>query len=112
LPSAHKEWEALSELGELIEPQSKNREDFMKECLDGKLDGVIAAYRTFDSVAVTGRFDEELCKVLPKSWKYLGICGMRRTCFHSDLFTLGRLSALSGTFAASARKADLRWSRS
>ena len=73
--SAHKEWEALSELGELIEPESKNREDFLKECTSGRLDGVVAAYRSFASVSVTGHFDEELCKVLPKSWKYLGICG-------------------------------------
>jgi hypothetical protein len=73
--SAHKEWQALSELGELVEPESKNREEFIKECQDGKLDGVVAAYRTFASVAVTGRFDKELCNVLPKSWKYLGICG-------------------------------------
>lgn len=65
----------MSELGELVEPESKNREGFIKECRDGKLDGVVAAYRTFASVAVTGCFDEELCKVLPKSWRYLGICG-------------------------------------
>jgi hypothetical protein len=84
----------------------------MKECQDGKLDGVIAAYRTFASVAVTGRFDEELCKVLPKSWRYLAICGMWRTCFPSDLFTFGRLPVLSGTFAPSAGNPDLRWSHS
>jgi len=75
LDHAHKEWEALSEFGELVEPVSKNREEFLKECRDGKLDGVVAAFRPFSSVAVTGKFDEELCKVLPKSWRYLGICG-------------------------------------
>ncbi|KAJ9664216.1 glyoxylate reductase [Neophaeococcomyces mojaviensis] len=68
---AHKEWEALSELGDLITPQAKNREEFIKECQDGKLDGVVAAYRTFGSISITGRFDKELCDVLPKSWKYL-----------------------------------------
>lgn len=72
---AQKEWEALSELGELIEPQSKNREDFIKECQEGKLDGVVAAYRTFPSVSVTGRFDADLIKHLPSSWKYLSHCG-------------------------------------
>ena len=72
---ATKEWEALSDVGELIEPQSKNRADFIKECQDGRLDGVVAAYRPFNSVPITGKFDAELCNVLPKSWKYLGICG-------------------------------------
>ncbi|KAL2402496.1 4-methyl-2-oxopentanoate reductase A [Exophiala dermatitidis] len=72
---AHKQWESLSSLGELIEPKSTNRADFIKECQSGKLDGVVAAYRTFASVSITGLFDEELCKALPKSWRYLASCG-------------------------------------
>jgi len=54
-----------------VTPQAKNREDFIKECQDGKLDGVVAAYRTVHSLSITGRFDKELCPVLPKSWLYL-----------------------------------------
>jgi glyoxylate reductase len=73
--SAHKQWQSLSEVGDLIEPKAKSREEFIKECQDGGLDGVVAAYRTFISVSITGFFDEELCNVLPKSWKYLGSCG-------------------------------------
>lgn len=73
--SAHKQWESLSEYGELITPQAKNREEFIKECKGGKLDGVVAAYRTFGSISITGFFDEELCNALPKSWKWLGHCG-------------------------------------
>lgn len=73
--SARKQWESLSELGELITPQSTNRADFIRECQDGKLDGVVAAYRTFNSVSVTGRFDAELCRHLPKSWRFLSHCG-------------------------------------
>lgn len=65
----------MSELGELVEAKAKNREDFIQECKAGELDGVVAAYRTFNSAEVTGLFDEELCSVLPKSWKYLGHCG-------------------------------------
>lgn len=72
---AHKQWQSLSELGELIQPQATNREEFLNECKDGKLDGVVAAFRTFASTSVTGFFDEELCSVLPKSWRYLGSCG-------------------------------------
>lgn len=32
---------------------------------------MVAAYRTFTSAAITGRFDQELVDVLPKSWRYL-----------------------------------------
>lgn len=73
--SAQKEYQQLSELGELITPKATNREEFIRECQDGKLDGVVVAYRTFHSISVTGRFDEELCNVLPKSWKFLCHCG-------------------------------------
>ena len=72
--SAHKQWNSLSDLGELVEPQATNREDFIKECKDGKLDGVVAAYRTFNSVSITGMIDEELVNALPKSMKYLAHC--------------------------------------
>ncbi|KAK4943856.1 glyoxylate reductase [Elasticomyces elasticus] len=72
---AHRQWESLSSLGELIRPQSTNRADFIKECREGKLDGVVAAYRTFPSISITGRIDAEICDALPKSWKYLAHCG-------------------------------------
>lgn len=36
---------------------------------------MVAAYRTFKSISITGRFDDELCKALPKSWKFLSHCG-------------------------------------
>ncbi|KAF7508722.1 hypothetical protein GJ744_008969 [Endocarpon pusillum] len=68
---AHKQWEALSEIGDLIKPQCINRNEFIEECKSGKLDGVVAAYRTLDSVSITGLIDEELVSVLPKNWKYL-----------------------------------------
>lgn len=73
--SAQAEYQTLSEYGDLVTPKATNREEFIKECQDGKLDGVVAAYRTFKSISITGRFDEELCKVLPKSWKFLSHCG-------------------------------------
>jgi hypothetical protein len=73
--SAQKQWGLLSDIGDLIFPQAKNRIDFIQECKDGKLDGVVAAYRTKASASITGVFDEELCSVLPKSWKWLCHCG-------------------------------------
>jgi glyoxylate reductase len=61
----------LSDVGELIKPQSTNRKDFIEECKSGKLDGVVVAYRTFGSISITGLIDEELVNALPKSWRYL-----------------------------------------
>lgn len=69
--SAKKEWESLSSIGDLIEPKAKNREEFIKECQSGAFDEVVAIYRTFVSVAVTGLIDEELVAVLPKNVKFL-----------------------------------------
>lgn len=71
LYSAKKEWEALSSIGDLIEPKSKNREEFIKECQSGAFDNVVAIYRTFASVAITGLIDEELVAALPKGVKFM-----------------------------------------
>lgn len=66
--SAQDTWRSLSSLADLVEPASTNRKDFLQECKDGKLDGVVACYRTFGSVSVTGPWDEELVKALPSSF--------------------------------------------
>ncbi|KAM3071180.1 glyoxylate reductase [Clarireedia jacksonii] len=68
---AKKEWSELSSIGELIEPKARSRQEFIEECKSGAFDKVLAAYRTFASVAITGLFDEELISVLPKSLKYI-----------------------------------------
>lgn len=73
--SAHKTWESLSDLAELITPSATNRADFIQECRSGKFDGVVAAYRTFDSVTITGMIDDELVSALPSSLVYLAHCG-------------------------------------
>jgi len=74
--SAQKSWDALGELGELVKPTATNRADFIQECRDGKYDGVVAAYRTYFSVAITGPVDEELVNALPSSLQYIAHCGM------------------------------------
>jgi hypothetical protein len=70
----------LGELGELIEPQSKSREEFIEECKSGKLDGILVTFRTFDSIDISGLFDEELVQVLPESLKFV--------CHNGKLSTL------------------------
>ncbi|KAI9370830.1 D-isomer specific 2-hydroxyacid dehydrogenase [Aspergillus egyptiacus] len=72
---AHKAWASLSDIAELVKPQSTNRADFIAECKSGKLDGCVVAYRTFDSVSITGLVDEELVNALPKSLTFLAHCG-------------------------------------
>jgi hypothetical protein len=61
----------LSELADLIEPEANCREDFIDECKAGKLNGVLVTYRTFNSITITGLFDEEVISVLPESLKFV-----------------------------------------
>jgi glyoxylate reductase len=69
--SATESWNALAEVGELVKPEARSREEFIEECKSGKLDGVLVAYRTFNSVDITGVFDEDLISVLPESLKFI-----------------------------------------
>jgi glyoxylate reductase len=74
--SAHKEWAAISEIADVVEPKARSREEFLEECKSGVFDKVVAAYRTFQSVAITGLIDEELVSILPKSLKFIAHNGM------------------------------------
>ncbi|KAK9457473.1 D-isomer specific 2-hydroxyacid dehydrogenase [Dipodascopsis uninucleata] len=67
---AKAEWEALSDVATLEVCDSKNREEFIKD-LKGKYSDIVACYRTFKSVEITGRIDADLVKELPKSFKYI-----------------------------------------
>ena len=59
----------------MVTPAATNRAEFIQECRDGKLEGVVAAYRTFGSVSLTGLIDEEVVNVLPSSLRFLAHCG-------------------------------------
>ncbi|KAL2215795.1 glyoxylate/hydroxypyruvate reductase [Thermoascus aurantiacus ATCC 26904] len=72
---AHSSWSALGEIAEIVKPTATNRAEFIQECREGKLDGVVAAYRTFGSFEITGLIDEEIVGVLPKSLRFLAHCG-------------------------------------
>lgn len=71
LSSAHKAWSSIADLAEVLTPKSTERADFLAECAAGAFDGVAAAYRTFDSVSITGRVDAELLAALPASLRFL-----------------------------------------
>jgi glyoxylate reductase len=60
----------------MIEPKARSREEFIEECKSGAFDEVLVAYRTFQSVAITGLVDEELVSILPKSLRFIAHNGM------------------------------------
>lgn len=66
----------MGELADIVYPAARNRTELLQEFRDGKLDGVVAVYRTFASAALTGLLDEEFVKALPDSTRYLAHCGM------------------------------------
>ncbi|KAJ5781540.1 uncharacterized protein N7518_010023 [Penicillium psychrosexuale] len=67
-------WNALGEVAQLVESAATTRAEFIQECKDGKLDGVVAIYRTVGSLSQTGLVDEELVNVLPSSLRYIAHC--------------------------------------
>lgn len=69
---AQAEWDALSDVAELLPLTSRDRTEFIAD-LQGKYSDITAVYRDFPSVEITGRFDEELSKHIPDSLKF--ICG-------------------------------------
>ncbi|KAI0813685.1 D-isomer specific 2-hydroxyacid dehydrogenase [Xylaria sp. FL0064] len=72
LEFAQTSWKALSGLAELVTPEAKNRQEFIEECKSGTFDGIFAICdRAPSSIAITGRFDEELINALPQSVKFL-----------------------------------------
>ncbi len=75
--SAHDAWASIASIADVLEPKSTNRADFLQECKSGAFDGVVVAYRTFDSVAVTGKIDSEVLDHMPKSLKFLCHNGKR-----------------------------------
>ncbi|KAL8694249.1 MAG: hypothetical protein Q9218_001075 [Villophora microphyllina] len=68
---AQTEWKALSSLAELREVKDGDRERFLSDCRSGVYDGILAISRTYDSVELTGRFDQELIDLLPQSLKFI-----------------------------------------
>ncbi len=65
--SAKESFESLSSIAEILTPKSNNPSDFLQECRSGVLNGVRAAYRTFQSVNITGRIEGDVCEELGKA---------------------------------------------
>lgn len=71
LLSAHDAWATIASIAEVLTPKATNRDEFLQECKSGAFDGASVAYRTFDSVAVTGKIDSEVLNHMPKSLKFI-----------------------------------------
>ncbi|KAA8897281.1 hypothetical protein DIURU_005258 [Diutina rugosa] len=72
---AHDKWDELATMADIVELESKSRDEFIKDLDNGKYDGVTNITRTFMSIKQTGRFDAELVKHFPDSVKSVSHCG-------------------------------------
>ncbi|KAF2833043.1 glyoxylate reductase [Ophiobolus disseminans] len=68
---ANDSWKSLSSIADIVETRARDRAEFLEECRTGRFDGVLVIYRTFESVDITGRFDEEVVLSLPTSVKFV-----------------------------------------
>lgn len=71
---SEEEWARLAKIAEVVDCESKTREEFFSD-LKGKYSDVTNIARTFASLSNTGRFDEELASHLPKSVVSVSHCG-------------------------------------
>ncbi|KAG6035977.1 hypothetical protein E4U19_003912 [Claviceps sp. Clav32 group G5] len=68
---AHAEFDQLSDVADVTQVTSGNRDEFLRDCDGGKYNNVVAILRTFDSVQITGRFDAELISHFPPSIRFI-----------------------------------------
>lgn len=68
---AKAEFEKLSEVADVVQVTTGTRDEFIRDCDNGKYDNIVAVSRTYDSVKITGRFDAELVSHLPSSIKFI-----------------------------------------
>ncbi|KAL8817553.1 MAG: hypothetical protein Q9223_003637 [Gallowayella weberi] len=71
LLQTQKEWHDLAQIAELRQIKDGNRKQFLKDCQSGAHDGVLAIARTYESVELTGRFDQDLIRLLPQTLKFI-----------------------------------------
>ncbi|KAJ4385441.1 glyoxylate reductase [Gnomoniopsis smithogilvyi] len=71
IEAAHAEWATIASRADILTPTATTRQTFLAECATGAFSGALVAYRTFDSVALTGRIDAELLAALPASLRFI-----------------------------------------
>ncbi|KIH92439.1 D-3-phosphoglycerate dehydrogenase [Sporothrix brasiliensis 5110] len=68
---AKAEFAALSDVANVRSVTSGTRKEFLRDLDAGVYNDIVAISRTYDSVAITGRFDQELVSHLPPSVKFV-----------------------------------------
>ncbi|KAM7189515.1 D-isomer specific 2-hydroxyacid dehydrogenase, NAD binding domain containing protein [Rhypophila sp. PSN 637] len=68
---AHSSWASIGEIAEIVRPRSTEREEFLNEAASGSFSDCIVAYRTFESVSITGKIDDEVLSALSPSLRYI-----------------------------------------
>ncbi|KGR00402.1 hypothetical protein MEM_02212 [Candida albicans L26] len=63
---AQKKWDEVAQIADVIDCESQNREEFIKD-LQTKYSDITNIARTYASVEQTGRFDAELAQHMPKT---------------------------------------------
>lgn len=70
IPSAKEDWASLAEVADIVEPSgsASDRASFLRDCANGVYDGVVAIYRSFESVAPV---DAEFLDALPSTCRFI-----------------------------------------
>lgn len=71
---SRRRWDELKEIAEIIDCESKSREEFIRD-LQTKYNDIICIARDYYSFPTTGRMDAEVAKYAPISLKCIGHCG-------------------------------------
>ncbi|MCJ1470264.1 hypothetical protein MMC07_008909 [Pseudocyphellaria aurata] len=103
---ANAEWEALATIGELRQVNDGCREQFLSDCRSGVYDGVVVISRTYDSVQLTGRFDQELVDALPQSLQFISHNGAGYDQIDADACTARGISISNTPGAVDASTAN------
>ncbi|KAK4215292.1 D-isomer specific 2-hydroxyacid dehydrogenase [Rhypophila decipiens] len=68
---AHSSWASIGDIADIVRPRSTEREEFLNEAASGSFSDCIVAYRTFESVSITGKIDDEVLSALSPSLRYI-----------------------------------------
>jgi glyoxylate reductase len=105
---ARKEWQEIEKVAsKLYEYPEGSRDEFLSKCRSGAFDGVFAVYRSNDSNAVTGNFNDELLDALPKSLKFICHNGAGYDNIDIDACTKRGISVSSTPIAVNNATADV-----
>lgn len=102
---AQKKWQELGKIADVVECQSKNRQQFFED-LKTKYNDVVCITRTFASIEQTGRFDEELASHLPESVQTLSHCGAGYDQIDIEPFSKRKIQVSNVTIPVEAPTAD------